>query len=89
MGVTRLPVFAVLLAVISHSFGSPVAHEYPRDTGVVLMQADNPDPVFHTLIHHPDDWKSQGALRDIPPFHLISFASPHLVCAGVHGGFLG
>ncbi|GAA6072485.1 uncharacterized, partial [Tachysurus ichikawai] len=34
-------------------FGSPVAHEYRRDTGVVLMRADNPDPVFHTSLHHP------------------------------------
>ncbi|KAK2866116.1 hypothetical protein Q7C36_002172 [Tachysurus vachellii] len=46
MCVTSLPLFAILLAVISHSFGSPVAHEYRRDTGVVLMRADNPDPGY-------------------------------------------
>ncbi|KAK3559699.1 hypothetical protein QTP86_017680 [Hemibagrus guttatus] len=46
MCVTRLLVFAILLAVMSHSFGSPVAQEYRRDTGAVLMRADKPEPGF-------------------------------------------
>ncbi|KAF4084607.1 hypothetical protein AMELA_G00108160 [Ameiurus melas] len=47
MCVSSLSVFAIFFAVISHSFGSPVAHEHGREAGFLLARSVEPEPDSH------------------------------------------